>query len=251
MLNQSIETARSPMTTGEAVQPSRVAIVIDGNRRWARSRGLSLREGYEAGADTLNARIRDAREYGIKQLTIYSLSTENLSRSAGDLTALMNVLAARLAHESPRLLEQGVAVRFMGDRQPLPSRLREAIRQVQDLTASRDTAMTLFLAINYGSRAEILHAADRYKGGGERAFQRLLYDPRMQDPQLVIRTGGEQRLSNFLLWQAAYSQLCFRAELWPDFDRQAFEQSLATYQADTPSRRPEDQPRELTHFVSL
>lgn len=209
-------------------RPHHLAIIIDGNRRWARSHGLSLSAGYEAGADTLRKRVRDARKLGVKQLTIYTLSTENLSRSAHEITALTSILATRIADESHDLTREGIRVQFVGDHRPLPQALTEQLLRIQRLTAS-NCAMTLFLAINYGARAEIVNAARLYSGHGEQAFRRLLYAPGMLDPELIIRTGGEQRLSNFLLWQAAHSELHFRDELWPDFSRQALEQTLAEF----------------------
>lgn len=216
-------------------RPRRVAIIIDGNRRWARAHGLSLRAGYEAGADTLRERIRDARALGIQQLTIYSLSTENLSRAPGEIKDLTGVLASRIATESTRLLSEGISLRFIGDHQHLPKQLIQQMCRVERLT-DPNPAMTIFLAINYGARAEILNAAKHYHGGGERAFQRLLYEPTLEEPELVIRTGGEQRLSNFLLWQAANAELCFRAEMWPDFSRQALQEALAT--SPRPAKHP-------------
>lgn len=209
-------------------RPHRLAIIIDGNRRWARSHGLSLSAGYEAGTDTLRRRVRDARKLGVEQLTVYTLSTENLSRSAHEIATLTSILATRIADESHNLTSEGICVRFIGDHRPLPRPLIEQMVRIQRLTTSNG-AMTLFLAINYGARAEILNAARRYSGGGEQAFRRLLYAPAMRDPELIIRTGGEQRLSNFLLYQAAHSELHFRDELWPDFSRQALEQTLAEF----------------------
>lgn len=202
-----------------------VAIVIDGNRRWASARGLSPSAGHEAGADTLGERVRDALELGIEQLTVYSLSTENLARPAVELVPLIELLAERIERETPRLSGEGVSVQFIGNRDGLPPALVEEMCRAEQLTA-RNRAMTLFLAVNYGSRAEIVHAASRFRGGDEHAFGQLLYAPAMRDPGVVIRTGGERRLSNFLLWQAAYSELVFREELWPDFSREALERSL-------------------------
>lgn len=219
---------------GEQPSARHIAIIIDGNRRWANARGLPSSAGHEAGADTLSARVRDALELGVRQLVVYSLSTENLSRPAEELGPLIGLLTQRIALEGPRLLRQGVRVRFIGSRDELPAELTEQMLRAQELTAS-NRAMTLFLAVNYGARAEILRAARRYRGGGEKGFRRLLCAPEMRDPELVIRTGGEQRLSNFLLWQAAYSELVFRQELWPDFTRQALVQSLAEF--DRRSRR--------------
>jgi undecaprenyl diphosphate synthase len=213
---------------GEQAILSRLAIIIDGNRRWASMRGLPSSAGYEAGADTLRQRVRDALELGVEELTIYSLSTENLSRPAEELDALTAVIARRVEKEGAWLRREGVRVRFIGNTHGLPDDLTHQLRRAQELTAS-NRAMTLFLAISYGARAEILQAARRYRGGGEREFRRLLYAPEMHDPELIVRTGGELRLSNFLLWQSAYSELIFREELWPDFTRGALEQSLAEF----------------------
>jgi undecaprenyl diphosphate synthase len=187
-----------------------------------------LDAGYEAGAKTLAARVRDALELGVRELTVYSLSTENLSRPAEDIDPLTAVLARRLETEIPRLLHDGVRVRILGSPQGLPVELTRQMARAQELTAT-SYAMTLFLAIGYGARADIIQAARRYQGGGERELRRLLYAPDMHDPDLILRTGGERRLSNFLLWQGAYSELIFRDELWPDFSRGALEQSFAEY----------------------
>ena len=191
-------------------------------------RGLPPSAGYEAGADTLRERIGDALDLGVTELTVYSLSTENLSRQAEDVTALTSVLARRVEVESRWLLREGVRVRFIGRHCQLPGDLTRQICRAQELTAS-NREMTLFLAINYGARAEILEAARRFGGGGEREFRRFLCAPEMHDPELVVRTGGERRLSNFLLWQSVYSELVFREELWPDFTRRALEEALAEF----------------------
>ncbi len=230
----ALERKARDRSTGEPPAVRHLAIIRDGNRRWANARGLPSSAGHEAGADTLSARVHDALELGIKQLAVYSLSTENLSRPVQELGPLIGLLTRRIALEGPRLLRQGVRVRFIGSRHELPAELTEQMDRAQALTASNHV-MTLFLAINYSARAEILSAARRYRDGREQGLRRLLYAPEMRDPELIIRTGGEQRLSNFLLWQAAYSELVFRQELWPDFTRQGLEQSLAEF--DRRSRR--------------
>jgi len=207
-----------------------VAIIADGNGRWASERGLSVRAGHDAAADTLSARLRDAAELGVKELTVYTFSTENWSRPACEVQGLMDLVAARMAKETPGLLRDGVRVRFIGRRDGLPDRLVEQIENAQSATHA-NTRMTLFIAFNYGGRAEILDAARRFRGGGEEEFRRCLYEPDMHDPDVVIRTGAEQRLSNYLLWQSAYSELVFRSELWPDFTRIALEESLAESRA--------------------
>jgi undecaprenyl diphosphate synthase len=208
--------------------PRYVAIIADGNGRWARARGLPIGKGHEAGADTLNARLRDAIRLDIRELTIYSFSTENWARPAAEVRSLIAMLARRIAKETPELNGEGVRMRFIGRRQGIPEHLATAIRSAEALTHTNQT-ITLYVAVNYGARAEILDAARRFNGGSEDDFRRGLYAPEMHDPDLVIRTGGEQRLSNYLLWQAAYSEIIIREELWPDFARDALEQSLAEY----------------------
>ena len=209
---------------------SYVAIITDGNGRWAQQRGLSVAEGHEAGADTVKARLRDAADLGVRELTIYSFSTENWSRPQDEVDALMALFSARIIDETPELHEEGVKMRFVGRREGVLPELLEQMAWAEEKTAS-NTRITLFVAFNYGGRAEILDAAERYSGGGEDAFRRLLYAPEMHDPDLLIRTSGEQRISNYLLWQAAYSELHFTDVLWPDFSRTDFEEALASYEA--------------------
>ncbi|HVP00929.1 MAG TPA: polyprenyl diphosphate synthase [Solirubrobacteraceae bacterium] len=206
-----------------------VAIITDGNGRWAAERGLPTVEGHRAGADAVKARLMDAAELGIKELTVYSFSTENWSRPAEEVTALMRMFSERIRDETPELQAEGVRMRFVGRREGVASALLEQMDEAERVTAGGER-ITLFVAFNYGGRAEILDAAERYEGGGEDAFRDLLYAPEMHDPDLVIRTSGEQRLSNFLLWQAAYSELVFRDELWPDFTREAFLAALDEYE---------------------
>jgi undecaprenyl diphosphate synthase len=207
---------------------SYIAIITDGNGRWARARGLSPNDGHNAGADTLKARLRDAAELGVRELTVYSFSTENWSRPADEVSGLIGMLAGRIASETPELHEHGVRMRFIGRRDGASRELQRQMSWAESLTADNDR-ITLFVAFNYGGRAEILDAAHAYQGGNEEDFRKLLYAPEMHDPDLIIRTSGEQRLSNYLLWQSAYSELVFREELWPDFTREALEQSLAEF----------------------
>jgi undecaprenyl diphosphate synthase len=208
-----------------------VAIITDGNGRWARSRGLRVGEGHRAGADTLKARLKDAAELGVKELTVYSFSTENWSRPEEEVLGLMAMFAERIVEETPELHESGVRMRFIGRREGVEEALVEQMEWAEELTAGNER-ITLFVAFNYGGRAEIIDAARRLPpDGDEDDFRALLYAPEMHDPDLIIRTSGEQRLSNYLMWQSAYSELVFREELWPDFDRAAFEASLAEYSA--------------------
>jgi undecaprenyl diphosphate synthase len=205
-----------------------VAIITDGNGRWAKARGLPVGEGHRAGADNLKQRLRDAGELGIEELTVYSFSTENWSRPEEEVLGLMALFAERIVEETPELNDNGVRMRFIGRREGVEPALVEQMEWAESLTGGND-AITLYVAFNYGARAEIVDAARRFDGGDEDDFRELLYAPEMHDPDLIIRTSGERRLSNYLLWQAAYSELVFRDELWPDFDRAAFEASLAEY----------------------
>jgi undecaprenyl diphosphate synthase len=213
---------------GGAGGPRYVAIITDGNGRWAKQHGLSVAAGHDAGADVVKARLRDAVELGVRELTVYSFSTENWSRPAAEVRALMRMFSRRIRSETPELHDEGVRLRFIGRRDRIAPALTRQMRWAEELTADNER-ITLYVAFNYGGRAEILDAAVRYTGGGEEAFRAMLYAPEMHDPDLIIRTSGEQRLSNYLLWQAAYAELVFRDELWPDFSRAAFEESLAEY----------------------
>ena len=208
--------------------PRYLAIITDGNGRWARARGMPVNEGHGAGADTVKARLRDAAELGIEELTVYSFSTENWSRPAAEVQGLMAMFSKRIAGETPELHEEGVRIRFIGRREGVSEQLVEQMGWAETLTAANQR-ITLFVAFNYGGRAEILDAARRFQGDTEDEFRQCLYAPEMHDPDLIIRTSGERRLSNYLLWQSAYSELIFRDELWPDFTREALEQSLAEF----------------------
>ncbi len=205
-----------------------VAIITDGNGRWARKHGLPVLEGHRAGADVVKDRLRDAVELGIEELTVYSFSTENWSRPQAEVEGLMRMFRERIEAETPELRAEGVRMRFIGRRDRLDPALVERMEWAEDITRS-NSRITLFVAFNYGGRAEILDAAEAYAGGGEEEFRRHLYAPEMHDPDLLIRTSGEQRISNYLLWQCAYSEFVFRDELWPEFTRAAFEESLAEF----------------------
>jgi undecaprenyl diphosphate synthase len=207
-----------------------VAIITDGNGRWAEQRGLPVIDGHQAGADCVKARLRDAVEFGVEELTVYSFSTENWTRPKDEVDGLMAMFGERIDRETPELDEEGVRMRFIGRREGIPPELEERMDWAEKKTSSNDR-ITLFVAFNYGGRAEILDAATRYEGGGEDEFRRLLYAPEMHDPDLLIRTSGEVRVSNYLLWQVAYSEFVFRDELWPDFGREAFAASLEEFEA--------------------
>jgi undecaprenyl diphosphate synthase len=218
------------VTTEQGDAARYVAIITDGNGRWAKARNLPVGEGHEAGADTVKARLRDAVDFGVRELTVYSFSTENWSRPEEEVMGLMALFAERIVAETPELHEEGVRMRFIGRRGGVEEALLEQMDWAEDLTKDNDR-ITLFVAFNYGGRAEIVDAARRFEDGDEDDFKALLYAPEMHDPDLIIRTSGEQRLSNYLMWQSAYSELVFRDELWPDFDRAAFEGCLAEFSA--------------------
>jgi undecaprenyl diphosphate synthase len=206
-----------------------VAIITDGNGRWAAERGLPAIEGHEAGADVVKARLRDAAELGIKELTVYSFSTENWQRPKAEVDGLMRMFGERIKRETPELDEEGVRMRFIGRREGVAPDLIELMDWAEEKTAAHER-ITLFVAFNYGGRAEIVDAARKFDGESEDDFRSHLYAPEMHDPDLLIRTSGELRTSNFLLWQCAYSELVFSDALWPDFDRAEFESALSEFE---------------------
>jgi undecaprenyl diphosphate synthase len=203
---------------------------MDGNARWARERGLPVLEGHRRGAQTLKQTVKDAVALDLLELTVYAFSTENWTRPRAEVEGLMAMFAELIESETPELDEEGVRMRFIGRRDDVSSELRERMDWAERTTAPNDR-MTLFVAFNYGGRAEIVDAAARYEGGGEEAFGRLLYAPEMTDPDLLIRTSGERRLSNYLLWQCAYSELIFSDKLWPDFEKADLAAALDDYEA--------------------
>ncbi len=209
--------------------PRYVAIITDGNGRWAQQRGLPVVEGHRAGADVVKARLRDAVELGVEELTVFSFSTENWTRPSEEVEGLMQMMGERIDDETPELNDEGVRMRFVGRREGVPPSLLERMDWAEETTADNDR-IVFFVAFNYGGRAEIADAARSFQGGSEEEFRSHLYAPEMHDPDLLIRTSGERRISNYLLWQCAYSELVFRDELWPDFDRAAFEGSLREYE---------------------
>ncbi|HMJ96706.1 MAG TPA: polyprenyl diphosphate synthase, partial [Thermoleophilaceae bacterium] len=222
---------RNPRSVSDAAARARyVAIITDGNGRWARDRGLPVLAGHQAGADVVKARLRDAVELGVRELTVYSFSTENWNRPEAEVDGLMAMFAERIDRETPELHEEGVRMRFVGRREGLNDELIRRMDWAEELTGENEI-ITLFVAFNYGGRAEIVDAARTFTGDSEEEFRRHLYAPDMHDPDLLIRTSGELRISNYLLWQLAYAEFVFRDELWPDFTREAFESSLDEYAA--------------------
>ncbi|HET9185628.1 MAG TPA: polyprenyl diphosphate synthase [Solirubrobacterales bacterium] len=209
--------------------PKYVAIITDGNGRWARQRDLPVVEGHRAGADALKARLRDAAELGVRELTVFSFSTENWSRPEEEVRGLIEMFDERIASETPELREEGVRMRFIGRREGLPPGLVERMGWAEGETEGNDR-IVLYVAFNYGGRAEIVDAARSFQGDSEEEFRAGLYAPEMHDPDLLIRTSGEERVSNYLLWQCAYSELVFREELWPDFSRASLESCLREFE---------------------
>jgi undecaprenyl diphosphate synthase len=190
---------------------------MDGNARWAQARGLPVLAGHREGAKALKRTVRHAVKHEVEELAVYAFSTENWTRPREEVDGLMEMFAELIESETPELDEEGVRMAFVGRREEVSERLREKMAWAEEETRENDR-MKLFVAFNYGGRAEIVDAAARYSGGGEEEFAKLLYAPDMGDPDLLIRTSGELRVSNFLLWQTAYSELHFADVLWPDFD---------------------------------
>jgi len=201
---------------------------MDGNARWAQAHGLPVLAGHREGAKALKRTVRHAVKHGVEELTVYAFSTENWSRPSDEVEGLMAMFAELIESETPELDEEGVRMRFVGRRDGLDSDLARRMDWAEELTAGNER-ITLFVAFNYGGRAEIVDAARNFTGETEEEFRRHLYAPDMHDPDLLIRTSGELRISNYLLWQLAYAEFVFRDELWPDFSREALEASLDEY----------------------
>src|SRR4051812_48478410 len=203
---------------------------MDGNARWGSEHGVPVLEGHREGARTLKQTVRDAVRLDVKELTVYAFSTENWTRPRWEVEGLMAMFAELIESETPELDEEGVRMRFIGRREGVSDELRERMDWAERVTGD-NSRMTLFVAFNYGGRAEIVDAARRFDGGDEDDFRGLLYAPEMNDPDIVIRTSGEHRLSNYLLWQSAYSELVFSDVLWPDFDRDDLAAALEEFSA--------------------
>jgi undecaprenyl diphosphate synthase len=215
--------------------PRHVAIIMDGNGRWAEQRGLPRLEGHRAGVDNVRPVIKCLDKQGIDYVTLYAFSTENWSRPEDEVSGLLRLLEKVIDKEARELHKNGVRIRHVGRREGLSPGLQKSIGGVVKLTEN-NTGMTLGIAFNYGGRAEILDAARRLIAKGvppedidEKLFGEYLYTVDFPDVDLVIRTGGEIRTSNFLIWQAAYSEYYFTPVLWPDFNEEDFEEALLTY----------------------
>jgi undecaprenyl diphosphate synthase len=239
-----LRTARTVLGLGRSARPEvrpagltevpeSVAIIMDGNGRWARERHLPVGAGHRAGARALKRVVRAAGDAGIRDLTVFSFSTENWSRPDDEVDDLMGLFCELIDREVPELNEERVQIRFIGRCADLDPTLQAKIAEAEAATAGNDR-LRLFVAMNYGGRQEILDAARRFAeecgpDAGEAEFAAYLYGPDLRDPELVIRTSGEQRLSNFLLWQSAYAELYFSPRLWPDFGPEDLEAALADY----------------------
>ncbi len=215
--------------------PNHVAIIMDGNGRWAQQRGLPRLEGHRAGVESLRSVIECLSEYQIKYVTIYGLSTENLKRPEKEIAGLLHLLEEVIDEETVELHKRGVRLRHLGRLDRLSPHLEQVVTRTVELTKN-NTGMTLSFAFNYGGRTEILDAVRRLIAEGippqkidEKLFNSYLYTAGLPDVDLVIRTGGEIRISNFLMWQAAYSEYYFTEVLWPDFDKKEVEKALLSY----------------------
>lgn len=215
--------------------PRHVAIIMDGNRRWARARGVAEAQGHAAGVEAIRPIVEHAVRRGVEVLTIYAFSRENWQRSQEEVGTLIGLLEATIRDETPRLIEEGVRVRLAGRISELPAETRDSIQAAIGATEAGER-MTLNVAFNYSSRTEVVDAVRAFVAAGnaiedldEEAIAANLYTSELPDPDLLIRTGGDQRISNFLLWQAAYAELYFCPAYWPDFDAAEFDAALAEY----------------------
>jgi undecaprenyl diphosphate synthase len=209
-----------------------VAIIMDGNGRWAERRGLPVAEGHRAGTKALRRTVEAAIDLSVETLIVYAFSTENWSRPEGEVEDLMEIFGETIERELPDLARQGVRARFLGRRDRAPDELRTQMEGLEEQTAHNER-LNLWIAFDYGGRAELVEAARRLVEAGvepdEESLRANLYAPELPDPDLLIRTSGELRISNFLLWQLAYSELVFVETLWPDFGRRELEHALAAY----------------------
>jgi undecaprenyl diphosphate synthase len=209
-----------------------VAIIMDGNGRWAERRGLPVAEGHRAGTRALRRTVEAAIDLGVETLVVYAFSTENWSRPDAEVEDLMEIFGETIERELPDLARQGVRARFLGRQDRAPEELHAQMRQLEEETARNDR-LNLWIAFDYGGRAELVEAARRLVEAGvepdEESLRANLYAPDLPDPDLLIRTSGELRISNFLLWQLAYAELVFVETLWPDFGAPELEDALAAY----------------------
>jgi undecaprenyl diphosphate synthase len=220
------------MSKHPRVVPHHIAIVMDGNGRWATKRFLPRVAGHKKGVDALRACVRHCGDVGVKMLTVFAFSSENWNRPPEEVSGLMELLAVALAREVPQLHAEGVRIHFVGDRSALSEKVRNGLTQAEEVTAG-NSRLVLNICFNYGGRWDIAQAAAQLAARGEAiteaSLDRALALSHVPDPDLVIRTGGELRISNFLLWQGAYSELYFTDKLWPEFDSAALDEAIADY----------------------
>ena len=216
-----------------AVLPHHIAIVMDGNGRWAKRRFLPRLAGHKQGVDSLRRCAKACAERGVKVLTVFAFSSENWNRPTDEVDGLMNLLAGALAKEVPSLARAGIRLFFVGDRASLSAKVQAGLAQAEQATAHNDR-MVLNVCFNYGGRWDIAQAAAKLAAAGQPITEGALNDAmalaHVPDPDLLIRTGGEMRISNFLLWQSAYSELYFSDKWWPDFDEQALDEAIGEFQ---------------------
>jgi len=215
--------------------PQHIAIIMDGNGRWAKERGLPRLAGHKAGGENVRTVAKIFADYGVRYLTLYAFSTENWNRPRVEVAGLLKLLSNKIDQETQAFHQDNIRLVHLGRQDRLPHRLRRKVHAAIELTKN-NSGLTLCLAFDYGGRDEIVQATKRITGADipgdnidEYLFARYLYAPDILDPDLVIRTGGENRLSNFLLWQAAYSELYFTPVLWPDFGPKQVEEALSEY----------------------
>ena len=212
-----------------------VAIILDGNARWATSRGLPVAEGHREGTRALRRTVEAAIDLGVGAIAVYAFSTENWTRPPDEVDSLMEIFGETIERELPDLADEGVRVRFLGRRDRAPDELQEQMADLEARTGTNER-LDLWIAFDYGGRAELADAAKRLIQAGfrpdevdEETFAKALYEPELPDPDLLIRTSGEQRISNFLLWQLAYAELVFVDTLWPDFGAANLQAALSEY----------------------
>jgi undecaprenyl diphosphate synthase len=215
--------------------PDFVGIIMDGNGRWAELRGIPRYEGHRQGARAVMVAVESALILGVKDLTLFAFSTENWNRPKEEVLFLMNLLGTHLKLQRPRLMQLGIRFRVLGNIEPLQSGLKKLLRELENITEN-NSRLTVRLALNYGGRREITDAAKALLSANlkpedidERTFERFLYHSDLRDIDLLIRTGGELRISNFVLWQSAYAELYFTPVLWPDFSHEDFESAVRDY----------------------
>ncbi len=213
--------------------PLHVAVIMDGNGRWAKERNLPRIVGHKEGVESVREVVRTAREIGVKYLTLFTFSTENWDRPEDEVKGLFNLLETVAKREIKLLLKNGIRLKVIGKRENIPEKTKKVIQEAEEKT-KHNNDMFLYLAINYGGRVEIIDAINKILKNGkkeinERDFRKYLYDPQLPDPDLLIRTSGEMRISNFFLWEIAYTELYFTDKYWPDFRKEDFLKAIEEY----------------------